>query len=392
MMKKQFDVIVIGAGAAGLMCAATAGFRGRRVLVLDHNAKAAEKVRISGGGRCNFTNLDKSHRAFFSETPNFFRSALAQFTAWDMIALLAKHGLTWEEKAEGQLFCVEGGAAMVSMLLDECREARAQILLNCDIEDVGKSDHFYVRTSKGSFSSESLVVATGGLSIPQMGASPLGYRLAERFGLEIVECAPALVPLTWHVEDRDTFAELSGISLPVRVRSESGMRFHDDLLFTHKGVSGPAILQASSYWRAGEGLVLDFAPNSSLDEVLTNFSGDKRQILSVLSDHLPKRFAEIFLKIQGIKCDVQQLKRKHIDLLLTQLHHFSIYPNGTQGYKKAEVTRGGVDAKALSSKSLMVKDILGLFFVGEVLDVTGWLGGYNLQWAWSSGFVAGKHC
>lgn len=391
MVQETFDVIILGAGAAGLMAAQTAGQRGRRVLLLDHAKKAGEKIRISGGGRCNFTHLDMPPQAFISQNSNFHRSALAQFTPWDIVALLAKHGLSWEEKTEGQLFCQQGGEAVVDMLLQEIFAANVTLKLETQIFEVQKSDHFSVRTNRGMFHSESLIIATGGLSIPPMGATGLGYQIAEQFGLGVQTCAPALVPLTWHAEDAAKFSELAGVSMLARVRAECGMRFQDDMLFTHKGLSGPVILQVSSYWRAGEWLEFDLLPNKNFAAELEHFSQDKRQIANALAEFFPKRFAEIMLDLHHIPRHAQQLKRAQIETLAQHLHHFRLLPNGTSGYKKAEVTRGGVDTRALSSKSMMVKAIPGLFFVGEVLDVTGWLGGYNLQWAWSSGFVAGKN-
>ncbi|KZE27294.1 BaiN/RdsA family NAD(P)/FAD-dependent oxidoreductase [Crenobacter luteus] len=386
-----YDVIVLGAGAAGLMAAASAGQRGRRVLLIDHAAKLAEKIRISGGGRCNFTNLNVRPDCYLSANRHFCRSALAQYTQHDFIALVERHGIPYHEKTLGQLFCDDSSQRIIDMLDAECRAGGVTRLMSTAVETVGKGDRFRVTTSRGAFESESLIVATGGLSIPQIGATPLGYRLAEQFGLAVTELAPALVPLTFHADDAARFAALAGVSLDVEAKAGKA-GFREMALFTHKGVSGPAILQVSSYWRPGEALVIDLLPGRSAVELLAAAAGSEQKLANWLADAgWPKRLAEAWLDAEGFAGRVKDLNPKQAARLAEALHRWRLLPNGTQGYKKAEVTRGGVDTDGLSSKTMMAKAVPGLFFVGEVVDVTGWLGGYNFQWAWSSGFVAGQH-
>ncbi|AXK40238.1 NAD(P)/FAD-dependent oxidoreductase [Crenobacter cavernae] len=386
-----YDVIVLGAGAAGLMAAASAGQRGRRVLLLDHATKLAEKIRISGGGRSNFTNLNVRPDCYLSANPHFCRSALAQYTQHDFIALVERYGIPYHEKTLGQLFCDDSSQQIIDMLDAECRLGGVTRLMQTAVESVEKGDRFKLSTSRGTFESESLIVATGGLSIPQIGATPFGYRLAEEFGLAVTELAPALVPLTFHADDAARFAALSGVSLDVEASAGKG-RFREMALFTHKGVSGPAILQASSYWRPGETLTIDMLPGQSAAALLEASAGSEQKLSNWLADiGWPKRLAEAWLEGEGYAGRVKDLNPKQATRLAEALHRWRLLPNGTQGYKKAEVTRGGVDTDALSSKTMMAKAVPGLFFVGEVVDVTGWLGGYNFQWAWSSGFVAGQH-
>ncbi|GGY13590.1 NAD(P)/FAD-dependent oxidoreductase [Paludibacterium paludis] len=383
---------MIGAGAAGLMCAATAGQRGRSVLLLDHAVKLAEKIRISGGGRCNFTNLDVRPECFLSENPHFCRSALSQYTAHDFLALLERYGIHWHEKTLGQLFCDDGSQAIIDMLDAECRAGGVERRMGVSIEDVSRSDGFEVRTSEGVFRSESLVVATGGLSIPQIGATGLGYRIAGAFGLDVTECAPALVPLTFHADEAARFAPLAGVSFCAEAEA-SGPVFRENVLFTHKGVSGPAILQVSSYWMPGEPVSLDLMPGKSARAFLDERSASEQRVVNALAEAgLPRRFAQAWAEQEGVDVRLCDLSAPAREALAARLHAWEIRPNGTQGYRKAEVTRGGVSTRALSSKTMMARDVPGLFFVGEVVDVTGWLGGYNFQWAWSSGFVAGKNC
>ncbi len=388
----QFDVIVLGAGAAGLMCAATAGQRGRKVLLLDHAAKLAEKIRISGGGRCNFTNLDVRAECYLSQNPHFCRSALSQYTAQDFIALVGRYGLQWHEKTLGQLFCDDGSQAIIDMLDSECRAGNVERRMEVTIGEISRGERYRVETSAGVFESESLVVATGGLSIPQIGATGLGYRIAGQFGLRLVERAPALVPLTFHVDDASAFAPLAGVSLEVSAEA-NGPAFRENVLFTHKGVSGPAILQVSSYWEPGTSITLDLMPSLSAQDFLEARADSEQRLVNALAEcGMPKRFLQTWLETRGLDCRVRDLSAAQRGELASLLHGWRILPNGTQGYKKAEVTRGGVDTRDLSSKTLMATRTPGLFFIGEVVDVTGWLGGYNFQWAWSSGFVAGKNC
>ncbi|WP_374420785.1 NAD(P)/FAD-dependent oxidoreductase [Chromobacterium sp.] len=389
----QYDVIVIGAGAAGLMCAATAGQRGRRVLLLDHARKLAEKIRISGGGRCNFTNLHARFDCYLSANPHFCRSALAQYTPQDFIAMVERHGIGYHEKKLGQLFCDEGSERIIAMLDEECRLGAVERRMEVSIQQVSRTaDGFTLETSAGAFRAASLVVASGGLSIPQIGATPFGYRLAEQFGLELTALTPALVPLTFHVEDAEAFAPLAGVSLEVEARAGKG-RFRENVLFTHKGVSGPAILQVSSYWQPGMELELDLLPDADAAVWLEQKAGSEQLIANALAEFgWPKRFAEAWLAREGFNLRLKDLSPKQRQQLAERLHGWRVKPNGTQGYKKAEVTLGGVSTKSLSSKTMMANEVPGLFFIGEVVDVTGWLGGYNFQWAWSSGYVAGMNC
>lgn len=389
----QYDVIVIGAGAAGLMCAATAGQRGRRVLLLDHARKLAEKIRISGGGRCNFTNLHARFDCYLSANPHFCRSALAQYTPQDFIAMVERHGIGYHEKKLGQLFCDEGSERIIAMLDEECRLGAVERRMEVSIQQVSRTaDGFTLETSAGAFRAASLVVASGGLSIPQIGATPFGYRLAEQFGLELTALTPALVPLTFHVEDAEAFAPLAGVSLEVEARAGKG-RFRENVLFTHKGVSGPAILQVSSYWQPGMELELDLLPDADAAVWLEQKVGSEQLIANALAEFgWPKRFAEAWLAREGFNLRLKDLSPKQRQQLAERLHGWRVKPNGTQGYKKAEVTLGGVSTKSLSSKTMMANEVPGLFFIGEVVDVTGWLGGYNFQWAWSSGYVAGMNC
>ncbi|MBI3145113.1 MAG: NAD(P)/FAD-dependent oxidoreductase [Pseudogulbenkiania sp.] len=387
-----FDVIIIGAGAAGLMCAATAAQRGRSVLLLDHAGKLAEKIRISGGGRCNFTNTHARPECYLSENPHFCRSALSQFSAQDFIRLVERHGIAYHEKTLGQLFCDESSQQIIDMLDGLCREARVDRRMGVTVETVERSDRFRLQTSLGVFESAALVVATGGLSIPQIGATAFGYRLAEQFGLALTPLAPALVPLTFHVDDAARFAPLAGVSLDVEARCGK-TRFRESVLFTHKGLSGPAILQASSYWSPGQELEIDLLPELDAEAFLQEREGSEQLLATALAETgWPKRFAQAWLDSVDANVRVKDLSGKRRRQLAEMLHHWRVKPNGTQGYKKAEVTRGGVSTRDLSSKTMMAKDVPGLFFIGEVVDVTGWLGGYNFQWAWSSGFVAGENC
>ncbi|WP_374497327.1 BaiN/RdsA family NAD(P)/FAD-dependent oxidoreductase [Vogesella indigofera] len=388
----HFDVIVIGAGAAGMMCAATAGQRGRRVLLLDHAAKLAEKIRISGGGRSNFTNVHARHDCYVSENPNFCRSALAQYTPQHFIALMERHGIAYHEKKLGQLFCDDSSQQLIDMLDAECRAAGVDRRMGVSVHQVGRNETFQLETSAGSFSCESLVIATGGLSIPQIGATAFGYQIAEQFGLPVTRLDPALVPLTFHVEDAARFAPLAGVSLDTEVRIGK-VRFRENVLFTHKGLSGPAILQISSYWQPGQEVVIDLLPDLDAEAWLEERAGSEQLLANAMGElGWPKRFAEAWLDGQGANVRGRDLSPKKRRQLAETLHNWRVLPNGTQGYKKAEVTRGGVSTKALSSKTMMASDVQGLFFIGEVVDITGWLGGYNFQWAWSSGFVAGKNC
>lgn len=396
----KYDVIIIGAGAAGLMCAIEAGKRHRKVLVLDHANKAGKKILMSGGGRCNFTNYHVSHDNFISHNPHFCKSALNRYTSSDFIHLVKKHHIPFHEKVHGQLFCDRKSSDIVNMLLLECEKNRAIIQLNTDIEEVikqknespKKSNNFLLKTSQGNFQCESLVIATGGLSIPTMGASPFGYKVAEQFGLKVWPTRAGLVPLTLQPDDKEKFSPLSGIALNSTVRSARN-EFREHLLFTHRGLSGPAILQISSYWEYGEPLAINFFPEHSLLELLQKAKENNPQQLlkTFLFQYLPKRVAETLYEQNPLfEKPLKSFTSTNISHITEQLTHYIIKPNGTEGYRTAEVTLGGVDCDAISSKTMEANDVSGLYFIGEVLDVTGWLGGFNFQWAWSSGWAAGQ--
>lgn len=390
---KKVDVVVIGAGAAGLMCAAEAGKRGRSVLVVDHAKKPGRKILISGGGRCNFTNYDVSATHFVCNNAHFVKSALSQYTNWDFISLVSKYGIEFEERDHGQLFCVDSAKEIVDMLLKECELANVNYRYRCEIQDVKKSESgFSLMLDTDRIECESLVIATGGLSMPKLGATPFGYQLAEQFGLSMVPTTAGLVPFTLHKEDKEAFSELSGIAIPVVVESESGDSFKENLLFTHRGLSGPSILQISSYWNAGQKVMIDLLPNDDLSEELDTMRIDhpNQSVKNSLAKLLPKRVVETLLK-NTIFNDrsLKQINNKEQEQLCSLFHKWQVLPNGTEGYRTAEVTLGGVDSNELSSKTMESKKVPGLYFVGEVMDVSGWLGGYNFQWAWSSGYVAG---
>jgi predicted Rossmann fold flavoprotein len=384
-----YDVIVLGAGAAGMMCAIEAGKRGRSVLMIERNAKAGEKIRISGGGRCNFTNLHTRADAFISENPHFCKSALARYTPHDFIELVEKHGIAYHEKKLGQLFCDGSAQAIIDMLRSECEQARVSIRLGCEVQRVAKSDRFQVKTSDGLFESQSLVVATGGLSVPQLGATNLGYEIARSFGLKVTKLRPGLVPLTVGEDDLELCRDLSGVSLDAVVGID-GTQFHENLLFTHRGVSGPAILQISSYWREGEPITINLLPRSEImKEFETQASGDM-SFGTRLGCLLPNRFVKRWCHPALASKPLKKCSPKEIRDEVDRLQHWQLKPKGTEGFGKAEVTVGGVDTDELSSKTMESNDVPGLYIIGEVVDVTGWLGGYNFQWAWSSGWVAGQ--
>ena len=377
----HFDVIVAGGGAAGLMCALRAGQRGRRVLVLEHAEKVGKKILISGGGRCNFTNLDSRPEAFLSVNPHFCKSALARYTQHDFIALVAKHRIAWHEKTLGQLFCDGSARQIVAMLLAECAAARVEVKVAHRITGVEKTDRFTVTTDHGLFSSSSLVLATGGLSIPKMGATGFAHDVARRFGLRLTETRPALVPLTLQVP------ELSGVSLEVVTRLGRAS-FREAMLFTHRGLSGPAILQISSYWHDGEEIEIDLLPDLDAASFLKERkrTRPKAELHTVLGEVLPQRLAN-HLAPDGTMANMRD---RDLDSLSERLTTWKIVPTGTEGYAKAEVMLGGVDTDELSSRTMEARKLPGLFVIGEAVDVTGWLGGYNFQWAWSSGWAAGE--
>ncbi len=388
----SFDLVVVGAGAAGLFCAGMAGQRGLRVLVLDHAPRLAEKIRISGGGRCNFTNRDAGPANFLSDNPAFCRSALARYTAQDFIALVTRHGIAFHEKHKGQLFCDDSAEQIIQMLQRECEAGGVQRWQPCTVAAVRTQAEggFELDTAQGPVRCTRLVVATGGLSIPKIGASDFGLRLAQQFGHRIVTPRPALVPLTFAEADWAPFAALSGLSLPVVVSTGKGKaqgRFHEDLLFTHRGLSGPAILQISSYWSEGQALSIDLAPELDLAEALQQAKQQsRRQLGNELGEHFPQRLVAAWLERLGLAASrpMPECKDKDLGTLASQLKAWALTPNGSEGWRKAEVMRGGVDTRELSSQTLESRLQPGLHFIGEVVDVTGWLGGYNFQWAWSS--------
>jgi predicted Rossmann fold flavoprotein len=383
------DVVIIGAGAAGLMCAMEAGQRGRRVVLLEHNQRVGNKIAISGGGRCNFTNLEAGPENYLSEQPEFCRSALARYTAWDFIALVEKHGIAYHEKKLGQQFCDDSSKRIIEMLLAECAEAKVEIRLHCRVSGVRKSDRFELETNLGTIDAQSVVVATGGLSFPKLGASDFGYRLAEQFGLRLVERRPGLVPLTFSAEDLPRYVELSGVSLPVAARC-NGAEFRENVLFTHRGMSGPAILQISSFWRAGDAPHFDLLPELDASEWLAQERAQRRDLPTALAQKWPRRFAEAWSASHAPAKTLPHFKIAELAETARLLKAWPVRFSGTEGYLKAEVTLGGVDTRELSSKTMEARKVPGLFFIGEVVDVTGWLGGYNFQWAWASGFAAGQ--
>jgi predicted Rossmann fold flavoprotein len=392
----RWDAVVIGAGAAGMMCAAVAGQRGARVLLIDHAERLAEKIRISGGGRCNFTNSHADVRHFVSENPRFARSALSRYTAADFVALVRKHRIAFNEKHKGQLFCDRSAEDIIGMLRAECDAGGVRWAMPCGVDGVGRAGaDFEVRTAQGVQRAARLVIATGGLSIPKIGATDLGYRIARQFGLRIVEPRPALVPLTFAAQAWQPFAALAGIALEVNARAGSGA-FDEDLLFTHRGLSGPAVLQISTYWNPGEPIAIDLAPQFAGEALAARLTEAKRgsrdSVSQALAGLLPRRLAEGWLAMHG-ELGAQRLADapdRALRALAQSLKHWSLVPDGTEGFRKAEVTRGGVATDELSQASLEARRQPGLHFIGEVVDVTGWLGGYNFQWAWASGVAAGR--
>jgi predicted Rossmann fold flavoprotein len=388
---QKVDVVVLGAGAAGMMCALEAGRRGRRVVLLDHAERVGKKILISGGGRCNFTNVHCRPENFLSENPHFAKSALARFTPTEIIAMVEQHGIRYHEKTLGQLFCDRSAHDFVTMLERECADAGVRVIVGARILSVARDGHFRVQTAETSFEAEAVVVATGGLSIPKMGATGFGYSLAEQFGLRIVECRPGLVPLVFSAEKRDQWCDLAGVSTEVVATAGARRRrasFQEKMLVTHRGLSGPAILQASSYWRPGEIVTVDLAPNIEVlaPLLMRNARRDAAAAVLALRAALPARMAERWVAIH----EPADWTNASLASMEKQLHAWPIMPAGTEGYGKAEVTAGGVDTAELDAKTMQSRKVPGLFFIGEVVDVTGWLGGYNFQWAWASGASAGR--
>lgn len=393
MTTQNYDVIIIGAGAAGLMCAATAGYRGRRVLVIDHANKPGKKILMSGGGRCNFTNLNSTPANFLSDNPHFCISALKRYTPQHFLDLVDRHGIEHEEKAAGQLFCKDSSKEILNMLLTECEWAGAEVRMKTSVRTLSSTDHGYqLQTNSGTLTCESLVVACGGLSIPTMGATGFGYDIARQFGLSILPTRAGLVPFTLHPELKEQLAPLSGVSCPVDVHCNHE-HFREPMLVTHRGLSGPAILQISSFWRPGDSLNINMLPATPVETDLHDLRASRPQstVAQYLAQHLPKRFAQALNDLHGWTGPLQGYKNSELEQVARALDHWTIKPAGTEGYRTAEVTLGGVDTRDLSSKTMSANNQPGLFFIGEVLDVTGHLGGHNFQWAWASGVTAGQH-
>nr|WP_314622943.1 NAD(P)/FAD-dependent oxidoreductase [uncultured Noviherbaspirillum sp.] len=396
-MSNHFDVAVIGAGAAGMMCAAVAGQRGKRVVLVDHATKLAEKIRISGGGRCNFTNIDAGPQNFLSSNPHFCRSALSRYTPQDFLALMKRHNIPWHEKHKGQLFCDRSAEDIIAMLRAECDAGGVAWRMPAKVQSLQKEgEKFAIGTDGGELTADNVVVASGGLSIPKIGATDLAFRIARQFDIPVIEPQPALVPLTFDAAGWQPFVPLAGIALPVEIETgakKARMHFREDLLFTHRGLSGPAVLQISSFWQQGGALTVDLLPEIDVAEELLKDKGAIRKNLgNHVSQWLPARLAEGLLSANGFDPAARpaDMQDKQLRRLGDTLNRWTIAPDGSEGYRKAEVTRGGVDTRALSQQSMMANKVPGLYFIGEAVDVTGWLGGYNFQWAWASGVAAGK--
>jgi len=392
----NIDVVVIGAGAAGLMCAANAGYRGRSVAVLDMGKKPGRKILISGGGRCNFTNQHAQPNNYLCKNPHFVKSALSRYSADDFIELVDRHGIEYHHKTLGQLFCDNSAQDIVDVLMTECEWAGVTVELRTEVLAIEKNDNGYlIKTNTKTYQCQSLVVASGGLTMPKLGASPIGYKIAEQFNLTVLPTTAALVPFTLHDHDKQRFDGLSGISIDCLVTSENNTSFRENILFTHRGLSGPAILQISSFWQAGQAVTFNLLPETPVTELIANWRQHqaKKSLKNLLSTVLPKRFVETLLNNKDLTDKaINQLSNDEVTYLSQYLHHWQIKPNGTEGYRTAEVTLGGVDTDELSSKTMEATKIPGLYFIGEVADVTGHLGGYNFQWCWSSGWACGQAC
>ncbi len=391
---QKIDVVIIGAGASGLMCAIEAGKRGRKVLLLDHANKAGKKILMSGGGRCNFTNYSIEPENYLSNNVHFCKSALSRFTQWDFLALIQQYAIPYHEREQGQLFCNESARDILNMLLTEMDKAGVTLRLNTEIKALEKSceQGFIVSTKNQHIHCQSLVVATGGLSIPKIGATPFGYKVAEQFGIKVIKTRAGLVPFTLQPEDKNKYSVLSGLALWATIRN-SRQSFTENLLFTHRGLSGPVALQMSSYWHEGEALTIDLLPQMNLQQKLLTAQKEKSKlkVKNYLAQFMAKSLVAVFLADKMQALAIPDLSHQHIASIAAQFHQWCIKPNGTEGYRTAEVTLGGVDCHAISSKSLVAHQVADLYFVGEVLDVTGWLGGYNFQWAWASGWCAGQY-
>lgn len=389
----HYDVTIIGAGAAGLMAAICAGKRGKKTLIIEHTHKIGEKIRISGGGRCNFTNINAKKTNYISKNPHFIVSALSGYTPKDFIELIESYNITYHEKTLGQLFCDGSSKQIISMLLDLCDKHNVEIKTNCSVNDISKSDHFRVTTNLGTLTSEAVIIASGGLSIPQIGASDFGYRIAQKFNINIIPIKPALVPLIVAESKRALFTELSGVS-NMSTASYKKTTFQENILFTHKGLSGPAILQISSYLEDfnQKSISINLLPHMDLKEQFIADKNSKKTPANYLKSYLTNRLVDHLITHKDFNKSITDLKKDVLFQIADMIHNLQVPINGSEGYQKAEVTVGGIDTEELSSKTMMSKKVPGLYFIGEVVDVTGWLGGYNFQWAWSSGYAAGNNC
>ncbi|EHE6921746.1 NAD(P)/FAD-dependent oxidoreductase [Escherichia coli] len=391
---ERFDAIIIGAGAAGMFCSALAGQAGRRVLLIDNGKKPGRKILMSGGGRCNFTNLYVGPGAYLSQNPHFCKSALARFTQWDFIDLVNKHGIAWHEKTLGQLFCDDSAQQIVDMLVDECEKGNVAFRLRSEVLSVAKDDTGFTLELNGmTVGCEKLVIATGGLSMPGLGASPFGYKIAEQFGLNVLPTRAGLVPFTLHKPLLEELQVLAGVAVPSVITAENGTVFRENLLFTHRGLSGPAVLQISSYWQPGEFVSINLLPDVDLETFLNEqrSAHPNQSLKNTLAVHLPKRLVERLQQLGQIPdVSLKQLNVRDQQTLISTLTDWRVQPNGTEGYRTAEVTLGGVDTNELSSRTMEARKVPGLYFIGEVMDVTGWLGGYNFQWAWSSAWACAQ--
>lgn len=387
----KYDAIIIGAGAAGLMAAWRIGLAGKRALLIEHTNKIGEKIRISGGGRCNFTNLFASHENYICKNPHFIKSALAEYSQHDFIKLIESYNIAYHEKTLGQLFCDGSSKQIIDMMLDLCSKSGVEIKMNCNITDVSKDDHFILQSNEGVLKSDSLIIASGGLSIPKMGATDFGYRIAKKFGILIIPTRPALVPLTLPEEKKEYFVKLAGISNPSCV-SYKNTSFKENILFTHRGLSGPAILQISSYLNnfKNENIIIDLLPDMDLKKQFMDDKNSKQSPALYLKQYIANRLVDNLAISDDWNKSITDLRKDNLMAIAENIHKFEVLLDGSEGYAKAEVTAGGVDSDELSSKTMESKKVPGLFFIGEVVDVTGWLGGYNFQWAWSSGFAVGK--
>ncbi|SUW61692.1 anaerobic glycerol-3-phosphate dehydrogenase subunit B [Buttiauxella agrestis] len=391
---EKFDAVIIGAGAAGMFCAAMAGQAGSKVLLIDNGKKPGRKILMSGGGRCNFTNLYIEPAAYLSQNPHFCKSALARYTQWDFIDMVGKHGIAWHEKTLGQLFCDESAQQIVDMLVAECDKGQVTTRLRSEVLGIERDENGYtIQLNGDSVQAAKLVIATGGLSMPGLGATPFGYKIAEQFGLKVLPTRAGLVPFTLHKPLLEQLQVLSGVSVPSVITAENGVSFRESLLFTHRGLSGPAVLQLSSYWQPGEFVSVNLLPDTDLDELLNEQRNahPNQSLKNTLAMVLPKRLVECLQQLEQIPdVTLKQLNTRQQSEVLETLQNWRVQPNGTEGYRTAEVTLGGVDTNELSSRTMEARNVPGLYFIGEVMDVSGWLGGYNFQWAWASAWACAQ--